>query len=283
MTPAPRAPDPMSDPDVARLVAATLRGRRQRKVLQVALGIAVPAALLTIWEILSDQGVIDRRFFPAPTTIVASGWEILVDPRSLRGLAFDVLATLQRLSIGYALGATAGIAFGILMGVYAPIRFGFSPMIFGTFPIPKLAYFPLLLIVFGIGDASKIALVTLGVFFMTCINTLSGVLYTNPIYMDMARAFRLPIGVQWLRVVLPGALPSIVAGLKLAMGNALILVVASEFVSSNTGIGKFIWNSWQVLDVAAMFVGLIVIAMIGIAVMMLGNWIERRLIPWARI
>jgi NitT/TauT family transport system permease protein len=270
-----------NDDGLARIVATTLALRRRRLVLQIALGIAVPALLLAVWEVLSRQGVIDSRFFPAPSQIVVSGAEIVSDPRSLRALGSDLWATLQRLLIGYGLGATSGIAFGVLMGLYAPVRFSFSPIIFASFPIPKLAYFPLLLIIFGIGDGSKIALITIGVFFMTCINTLGGVLYTNPIYLDMARAFRVPAGTRWLRIAMPAALPAIISGLKLAMGNALILVVASEFVASNNGIGKFIWNSWQVLDVAAMFVGLIVIAAIGVTAMLIGNLLERRLIPWA--
>jgi NitT/TauT family transport system permease protein len=272
---------PARDEGLEHAVAATLARRRRRLVLQIALGIVTPIVLLSIWELLSRNGLIDKRFFPASSQVLASGFEIVSDARTLRSLGLDVWATLQRLLIGYALGASSGVAFGILMGLYAPVRFSFSPIIFASFPIPKLAYFPLLLIIFGIGDGSKIALITIGVFFMTCINTLSGVMYTNPIYLDMARAFKVPASTRWMRIAMPAALPAIISGLKLAMGNALILVVASEFVSSNNGIGKFIWNSWQILDVAAMFVGLIVIAMIGVAVMLIGNWVERRLIPWA--
>lgn len=269
------------DDEISSLIAATSARRRRRFWLQASLGVLTPIVLLSIWELMSRYGIIDSRFFPPPSRIVVSAGEIVSDPRSLRALGLDVAATLQRLVIGYGLGATAGVTFGVMMGLYAPIRFALSPIIYASFPIPKLAYFPLLLIIFGIGDGSKIALITIGVFFMTCINTLGGVLYTNPIYLDVARAFRLPATTRWFRIAIPAALPAIISGLKLAMGNALILVVASEFVSSNNGIGKFIWNSWQMLDVAAMFVGLIVIACIGLTVMVIGNLLERWLIPWA--
>lgn len=275
------APKHVGDDEISNLVASTLAKRRRRFWLQVSLGVLTPIVLLGIWELMSRNGFIDSRFFPPPSQIVVSAGEIVSDPRSLRALGHDLAATLQRLLIGYGLGATAGVTFGVMMGMYAPVRFALSPIIYASFPIPKLAYFPLLLIIFGIGDGSKIALITIGVFFMTCINTLGGVLYTNPIYLDVARAFQLPATTRWFRIAIPAALPAIISGLKLAMGNALILVVASEFVSSNNGIGKFIWNSWQMLDVAAMFVGLIVIACIGLVVMVIGNLLERWLIPWA--
>lgn len=273
--------DSNNDAAVNRLVAETLRNRRRRRRSELLLGVGVPIILLTLWEAAVWLNLIDRRFFPAPSTIVVSGIQILADPDQLASLGRDILATLSRLGIGYAIGASTGVAFGVLMGVYAPLRAGFAPLIYATFPTPKLAIFPLLLVVFGIGDSSKIALVTLGVFYMTCINTLTGILYANPIYRDMARAFRVPTLTAWTRVVVPSALPSIISGLKLALGQGLILVVASEFVAANTGIGQFIWSAWQLLDLPKMFLGLVVAAVIGMCAMLLGNLLERRLIPWS--
>jgi NitT/TauT family transport system permease protein len=275
------APSLVDDPSTKKLVAQTLRRRSRRRRNELLLGIGVPLLLLALWEVLVWGGVIDRRFFPAPSTIWRSGIEILMEPGELASLGRDILATLQRLAIGYALGAVTGVAFGVFMGLYPSLRAGFAPTIYATFPTPKLAVFPLLLVIFGIGDSSKIALVTLGVFYMTCINTLSGVLYANPIYRDMAQAFRLPMFTTWTKVVVPSALPAIIAGLKLALGQALILVVAAEFVAANTGIGQFIWNSWQLLDIAKMFLGLVVTAFIGVCAMMFGNFLERRFIPWS--
>lgn len=272
---------PLHRPDTAELVAKTLAARKRRRRLEILLGFGTPVLLLSCWELFVRAGLIDARFFPAPTTVVRLGAEILMDPRELAALATDILATLQRLVIGYTLGASVGISFGVFMGIYPPLRAGFAPVIYGTFPTPKLAIFPLLLVIFGIGDASKVALVTLGVFYMTCINTLSGVLHANPIYADVARAFRIPRFTAWTRVVVPSALPSIIAGLRLALGQALILVVASEFVSANTGVGQFIWNAWQLLDIPKMFVGLVVAAIFGVSAMLFGNFLERRLIPWS--
>jgi NitT/TauT family transport system permease protein len=147
--------------------------------------------------------------------------------------------------------------------------------------MPKLAVFPLFIVIFGLGDASKIALVALGVFFMTCMSTLSGVLASNPIHQDVAKAFRFPAWTRWTRVVIPGALPAIVTGLKLGLGQALIVVVSTEMISGDDGMGHFIWESWQVLDIPRMFLGLVIVALSGGAAMLFGDFLERTLTPWA--
>ena len=257
------------------------RTRRQQAIQRVALGIGFPLLLLVIWEVCARAGLIDQRFFPSPTRIAAVAAQVASSPIEANVVLHDVAATLGRVVWGYLLGGALGIIAGVAMGLYRPIRYALAPMIYATFPTPKLAIFPLLIIIFGLGDASKTALVALGVFFMTCINTLSGVLYANPIYHDFAKAFRLPLHVKWLRVIVPSALPSIMTGLKLGVGQALILVVSSEFVSASDGIGYYIWNSWQILDISRMFVGLLIVSLLGGAAVVLGNTAERYLIPWA--
>lgn len=259
-----------------------MRQRRQDRFMRVAYGAGFPVVLLIIWEILCQIGVIDIRFFPSPSRIFTTGVAIVTSPTEGTRLFNDLVATFSRLILGYVIGAVSGILIGAAMGLYRPVRYAVAPLVFATFPTPKLAIFPLLIVIFGIGDASKTALITLAVFYMTAINTLSGVIHANPVYQDFARAFRVPLFTQWFRITLPSALPSIMAGLKLGIGQALIMVVSSEFVSSSNGIGYYIWNSWQVLDIARMFVGLtVVMAMGGIAVW-LSNMIERLLLPWVR-
>jgi ABC-type nitrate/sulfonate/bicarbonate transport system permease component len=257
------------------------RARRARLVKQVLLGIGFPCLLLALWEILARTGAIDRRFFPAPSTILSGMIALLKNPQERGQLLVDMGATYQRLIIGYLIGASIGIVSGITMGLSTTARYCLGPLVNATFPTPKLAIFPLLIVAFGLGDASKIALITLGVFYMTCISTLSGVLYSNPLHRDVATAFRIPAWTRWSRIVVPAALPSIVTGLKLGLGQALILVVSAEFVAAQEGLGHFIWDSWQVLDVSRMFTGLIVVAVTGGGAVLIGEGLERRLTPWA--
>ena len=267
--------------EVTELPQKILRARRLRTMKQFALGIGFPLALLLLWELLARFGVIDQRFFPAPTKIFSGMISLLTNPTERGRLLIDMGATYQRLFFGYVIGATLGVVTGVTMGLSENVRFCLGPLINMTFPTPKLAIFPLLIVIFGLEDPSKIALIAFGVFYMTCLSTLSGVLYSNPLHRDVARAFRIPAWTRWSRIVVPAALPSIVTGLKLGLGQALILVVSAEFVAAQEGLGQFIWDSWQVLDVARMFVGLVVVAVTGGIAVLLGETLERRLIPWS--
>jgi ABC-type nitrate/sulfonate/bicarbonate transport system permease component len=137
-----------------------------------------------------------------------------------------------------------------------------------------------MIIFFGIGNVSMIALVALGVFFMMCINTVAGVTYSPPIYRDIAQAFQVPPLTRLMRITIPAAIPSVIGGLKLAFGQALIIVVSTEFVSGQDGIGYMIWNSWQVLNVSAMFIGLAVVGITGWLGSMAIAALGRKAVPW---
>ena len=270
----------ISEVAAVELPRKLVRARRVRTVKQITLGVGFPVALLVLWEVLAKIGVIDQRFFPAPSKVFTGMILLLKDPGERGRLFTDILATYQRLVIGYGIGATLGVVTGITMGLSATVRFCLGPLVNATFPTPKLAIFPLLIVIFGLGDPSKIALITLGVFYMTCLSTVSGVLYSNPLHRDVARTFLIPAWTRWSRIVVPAALPSIVTGLKLGLGQALILVVSAEFVAAQEGLGHFIWDSWQVLDVSRMFMGLFVVAITGGGAVLLGEGLERRLTPW---
>ena len=259
-----------------------ISARRRQALQRILLGAGFPIFLLAVWQLCAMLGLIDQRFFPPPTRIASVAVSVFTSPVEAKLVANDVVATMGRVVWGYIIGALLGIIAGAFMGLYRPVRYALAPMVYATFPTPKLAIFPLLIIIFGLGDGSKTALVALGVFYMTCINTLSGVLYANPIYHDFAKAFRLPLHVQWFRVIVPSALPSIMTGLKLGIGQALILVVSSEFVSASDGIGYYIWNSWQILDISRMFVGLLIVSVLGGVAVVLSNSAERALIPWVK-
>lgn len=277
-----RMQDDATTQPVSAAARKVLRQRRTDATLRVVYGAGFPLALLLLWELMCALGVIDVRFFPSPSRIVGTAYAIATSPSEGMRIVMDVWATLQRLGLGYVLGATSGILIGAAMGLYKPVRYAMAPLVYATFPTPKLAIFPLLIVIFGLGDASKTALITLAVFYMTAINTLSGVMHANPVYQDFAKAFRVPLLTQWFRIALPSALPSIMSGLKLGIGQALIMVVSAEFVSSSNGIGYYIWNSWQVLDIARMFVGLAVVMIIGGIAVWISNILERALLPWAK-
>ena len=235
-----------------------------------------PILLLALWEGLLAAGVGDRRFVPAPSDIFGQFVQVTMSGE----LITHTLVTLYRVSVGYVIGAAPAVAVGLLMAMSKPVRIFFDPLIAALFPIPKVALMPLLLLAFGFGDASKIALVAIGVFFPVCVNTYAGASNIEKIYWDVGKNFGASHWTMFRRVVLPGALPMIFAGLKIALAVAFIILVASEFVATKSGIGYMIWNSWELLQVDIMFAGIVTIGILGLISSVLFEWVQARVIPW---
>jgi NitT/TauT family transport system permease protein len=257
-------------------IEARARPRRRTRVLE-ALALLSPLVILLAWEIASVTNFIDRRFFPAPSQIVDTFVAKLEDGT----LGFHALASLQRAVIGFALGAFPGVTLGLALGLFRGPRLVLGPIVAALYPVPKIAIFPLLLLIFGFGDPSKWAIVAIGVFFLTFYNTLGGVLQVPPIYFDVAANAGASRAQVFRGVAFPAALPSIFTGIRLATGTTFIVLAASEFVGARSGLGYFIWASWQTLQVERMYVGIIVISVLGYLTLQLINLIEGRVIPWA--
>jgi NitT/TauT family transport system permease protein len=267
----------LRDREKVKWIAAGRRDRFQK----ITLGIGFPLALLLVWQSASWLGFVDERFFPSPVTIVNRALEDIASNNLLPVLGGELLVSLRRIGTGFVIGTVAGILVGTAMGSVRRFRYMLGPFIYAVYPMPKLAILPLLLILFGIGDASKIALISLGVFFVVGISALSGTLYTAQMYRDVATTFSFTRRMRYRYVTLPAAMPSIMNGVKLGIGQALILCVSVEFVSSKDGIGAFIWRSWQTFNIPAMFVGLFCIAAAGALAVFGGDALEKKLVPWA--
>jgi ABC-type nitrate/sulfonate/bicarbonate transport system permease component len=235
-----------------------------------------PIALLAIWQVLLMLGFGDRRFIPAPTDIAVRFWELATDGQ----LWVDTGATLYRVFAGYIIGAVPAIAIGLIMAMFKPVRIFFDPLIAALFPIPKVALMPLLLLAFGFGDASKIALVATAVFFPVVVNTYAGAANIDKIYWDVAKNYGASSYIMFTRIVFFGALPMIFAGLKIALAVSFVVLVAAEFVASKSGLGYLIWNSWELLQVDYMFVGIVVIGVLGLITAVLFQELENLVIPW---
>jgi ABC-type nitrate/sulfonate/bicarbonate transport system permease component len=255
---------------------------RQRRMSPNAqerlLTILSPIAILCLWQVASWTSIIDARFVPSPLKILEASWVLIGTGELWQHLS----ASFFRISIGFILGVIPGIIVGMIMGLNRLARAALDPLVAAIYPIPKIAILPLLMILFGIGDGSKIAIVAIAVFFLVLINTLLGVREIDKIYLDVARNFKAPKLKFFRRVILPGAMPAIFAGLRLSLGVALIVLVAAEFVAASAGIGYLIWASWETLQIENMFVGIIVITVLGVLSTFLLKELERYLIPWKR-
>jgi len=240
------------------------------------LAIGSPVLLLVVWELLVRAKFLDARFVPAPSTIFETAWQMILSGE----LWEHVRASLLRLAGGFVVGVVPGIAIGLIMGLNRYVRAALDPLVAATFPIPKIAILPLLMLAFGIGEASKIAVIAIAVVYLALINTMLGVVTLDRVYFEVARNYGAPWRKLFTRVIIPGALPHIFAGLRLSLGVSLIVIVSAEFVAAKSGIGYLIWTSWESLVIEKMFVGIIVITLLGVVFNASLKEVERLCIPW---
>lgn len=249
-----------------------LNARRRERLMSIG----SPLGLLLAWELAARFGFIDVRFFPAPSTIIG----VLVELTRSGELIEHVAISLQRIGLGFLLGGIPAVIIGISMGISRPMRALIDPLISATFPIPKSALLPFILLIFGLGEMSKVVMVAIGVFFPIAINATAGVLQINQIYLDVGKSFKASRWDTFRTIALPGALPFIMTGVKLSAGIALILIAVTEMVGAKSGIGYMIWSAWEIFAVPKMYVGLFTIALIGFAVTFLLREVERWVIRW---
>ena len=240
------------------------------------LSVISPLALLALWEFCARFGFIDTRFFPAPSSVVSTMVEML----GTGELVTHTAVSMQRLLYGTIIGGVPALVLGIAMGLNRPIRALFDPLIAATYPVPKSAILPLALLIFGLGEGSKIFMVAIGVFFPVAINATTGVLEINKIYLDVGQNFKASRWNTFWTIALPGALPVIMTGFKLGIGIGLVLIAVAEMIGAKSGLGYMIWSAWETFSVEQMYVGLFTIAIIGYAITLALNELERLIVPW---
>jgi len=244
--------------------------------MKTVISILSPLTLLLLWEAAAFLGFIDTRLFSSPLNILQAFFPLLLSG----DLLYNTWVSVLRVTWGFIAGAIPGILLGMSMGLSPLVRSAVEPMIAATYPIPKLAIMPLILLIFGLGETSKIFTIAIGVFYLVVINTMAGVLGIDKIYLEVAKNFGASRKDFYLTVALPGALPMIFAGLKLGMGMALILIVAAEMSAAKAGVGWMIWRAYDMFDIEQMFVALITLSVLGYFFSLVLDWMERLVLPW---
>lgn len=248
----------------------------RRETIERLMNIGSPLFLLLLWELAAQFHMIDVRFFPAPSKVFMQLFTMVQN-----GLLWKhTWASLQRLFWGFLWGGVPALILGVAMGLYRTLRVIVEPIISVTYPIPKSAILPLILLIFGLGEPSKVVVVATGVFFPILINSMAGVLEIQKIYFDVSANFGASRWQVFKTVALPGALPLIMTGIKLGVGLGLVLISIAEMVGAKSGLGYMIWNAWEILSVETMYVGLIVIAILGLILSLILTEIERYVVPW---
>ncbi|MDQ3733287.1 MAG: ABC transporter permease [Actinomycetota bacterium] len=249
---------------------------RSKRYRDIILSVLTPVLLLVLWELGAQLGWFDARLFSPPSVIFATGATMIADGT----LWDDVLPTVFRLLAGFALAAVFGVLAGLLMGVWRPVRAALGPLFTVLYAVPKVALLPLFLLIFGLNEIPRVFVVFIAVFFIVQINTLAGIVGVDARILESARAYNATGPKLFWYVLLPGALPSIFTGLRVAAGLAIVVVVSVEFVAANNGLGFLIWNSWQLFQPATMYVGLIAVSIIGALTTGLIILADRLVLPW---
>lgn len=254
------------------------RSRRTRRLGDIALSISGPLILLGVWELLSRTERIDPRFWPAPTSLISTLRELIESGR----LAEDLRASLARILGGFVIAAVPAVILGLAMGLYRPLRLLLTPIAAAIYAVPKIAVLPLIWIALGTGESAKIAIIVVSVFFLVVLSTMGGVLAIDPVYRDVAADFGATSWQMIRTVAFPGSLPAIFTGLRLALGFSLLVVVGTEFLDAvdGVGIGALILRAYTRIAYEELYVGLIVVGLLGWLLTLLLDLIERWAVPW---
>lgn len=260
--------------------ASQVRIRRTSTKSQLlAISIASPILLFILWEILSRMGALDQRFFPAPTAIFGALWT----QASGGELWTQSGHSVQRLLLGFIIGAVPGVVLGVVMGLSKVVNAAVRPISSALYAVPKSAVLPLFLLFFGLGENTAWYFVAVGAFFPVLINTYTGVANVADTYYDVAQNFGASRMRVFRTVAIPGAMPSIVTGLELGAGMALIMLAIVEMLGGlGNGWGFMVWNSYQLFIIDTMYAYLLVFAIVGLALALIVGWCGRALAPWAK-
>ena len=249
-----------------------------RIVWRTLLALVGFALLIGGWHLMAASGRFSPLLLPSPSDVYDTARQLF----SNGSLTTDVLASLKRVSIGYALGVAAGVSLGVLFGAVKLLSAIFRPVLEVLRPIPGIAWIPLAIVWFGIGNASSYFIVAIACFFPIFVNTHSAVTSVEGRYLEVARCLGATRRMQALEVTVPAALPRILTGLRVGLGVAWMTVIAAELVAARSGLGYMIQLNRELLQTPAVIVGMALIGLIGFAMSAALEVLERWLVPWER-
>jgi len=239
-------------------------------------GIAVFVLLIAFAEWGTRSGWISALTLPRPSDVLGT----FVELWQSGGLMKHLLPSLSRLAVGASMGAVTGIAVGVMIGLFPFVRAGLVPLVAAIFPIPKIALLPLFVIWFGIDEASKYALIAFGTFTPTVVATYAAVDNVDRTLIRMGQSF----GLSWWsivgKIVLPGAMPGILSGLRISLTIAIILLVAAEMLGAQYGVGAYILEAGSLYDLERLFAGVVILSVLGVGVSSVIGLLERRVLRW---
>ncbi|WP_230632758.1 ABC transporter permease [Paenibacillus athensensis] len=242
----------------------------------IARGAVLPIVVVAVWQALGTLGVVSSTILPTPLDIARAFYDLTVSGDIFKHLRIS----LWRAAIGFALGGSLGLLFGVLVGLFRRFEQSLDPSVQMLRTIPHLAVTPLFILWFGFGEFSKILLIAKGAFFPLYVQTFLGIRSVDAKLFDVARVLQFSRLQQITKLVLPAALPNILLGLRLSIGVAWLGLVVAELMGSSEGVGYLILDARQFSQTAIVFVGIVIFAVVGKGSDSLVRYLEKRLLQW---
>jgi sulfonate transport system permease protein len=236
----------------------------------------LPMALLSLWQLISSVGWLPPRVLPSPLSVCQAGWRLTITGE----LPTHLLESFRRALLGFALGGAIGFLLGLVNGLWRLSYQFLDSSLQMVRNVPHLALIPLVILWFGIGESAKLFLIVLGVFFPIYLNTTHGVRSVDPRLVEMGRSYGLSPLDLILKIVLPGALPSILVGVRYALGITWLTLIVAETIASDNGIGYMTMNARDFLQTDVMLLGILLYAFLGKMADLLTRLLERYLLRW---
>lgn len=228
------------------------------RAMKLVRNLAIPVLVLAAWQVFGETGAISD-YFSYPSEIAAAFWELIVSGE----METHFIASAYRAYSGFAIGATAGVLVGTAAGRFRPVQTFFEPLVSLLYPIPKIAFLPIIVLWLGLGHGSKIAIISISVFFPTFLAAFYAARAIDKVYVWSARSMGAGGARLFFRVVLPASLPQIFAGLRVGLALAFIVLFAAELMGSRAGLGFLIVDAEEGIRFDIMFAGIFAIAIIG--------------------
>ena len=257
----------------------TLKIRNAFKIVGDGLiGVLLPVSILIVWEAVARLGMVKAVFLPAPS-LIFNTFINLIRTDSFLG---DIWYSVQTVIRGFAWGLLLGLPFGTAAGMSKTFEKLFGPLLNAIRQVPPLAFLPLIVLWFGIGDVGKMVVIAKAVFFPVFLNTLQGIRAVNREYVEVAQVYEFSRYQMIRRVIFPGALPSIFVGVRFGAGLAWVMIVAAEMLSGRKGVGYILTRGQDLLQTDEVFVVIFVIGLIGFFIDKILRDTEGRLIKWKK-
>ncbi len=260
---------------------------------EIGIGLIVPAVIIALWQAVAQLGWVNPQVLPSPVAVVEKWIAYLLPMQPYAGgsklawffsgeLLIDSLGSMYRVIVGFLIGAGLALPIGLAMGASARVYAWFNPLFQLLRPIPPIAYIPLSILWFGLGNPPAVFLIALGAFFPVLMNTIAGVRQVDSIYLRAARNLGASQRTLFVRVILPASVPYILAGVRIGIGTAFIVVIVSEMIAVNNGLGFRILEAREYFWSDKIIAGMITIGLWGLAIDVGMNRLNNHLLRWHR-